>query len=126
MAVAFTSVSSFLVPIVAMLLGADYPIAAIMMLIASFVTVVAVIVEGLVFRKWKDFMPNLELPEDLAETIANMAHIYNDPRCEEQEQNPDGEHIPNCTCRQYFVPDMARRIRNSVDNERILKSIRER
>ena len=52
-------------------------------------------------------MPFIETPTDLAETIADQLGIYG--------AHEDSEVV---TCRVCFVPELVKRIRDSVENEK--------
>lgn len=72
-------------------------------------------------------MPYIETPDELADHIADLIYpsgIYHDTRCPDQVGEQDGyldtQHIPDCNCRVYWVPRMAERIRQAVNNENLV------
>lgn len=80
-------------------------------------------------------MPFLETPDELADHIADLLGIYEDPRCgaidgcwctadadaglhchlDDEPGFPP--HISGCNCRVEWAPRMAARIRRAVENE---------
>lgn len=60
-------------------------------------------------------MPNLEIPDELAEQIADWCMAYG-------AGPEEGDHPDDCKCRMCFVEMVARRIRQAVDNEDLLKA----
>jgi len=56
-------------------------------------------------------MPMKETPDELAESVADMAGVYGAATA------PPGGHDDDCGCRLCFTVEMARRIRESVANE---------
>ena len=61
----------------------------------------------------------LETPDDLAEYLADLAGIYVDPRCVYRNSD-ERQHSTMCACRVFWIPELAARIRQSVDNEKAL------
>lgn len=72
-------------------------------------------------------MPYIETPDDLASLLADKIGIYEDRRCydlrtrmeadPEAEGDPDEAHVNDCNCRVHWVPRMADRMREAVQNE---------
>ncbi len=58
---------------------------------------------------------SVELPDDLAEALADRHGVYSDQRCVE----PDGEieHVEDCECRAFWVPALKQRMRDAVHAE---------
>lgn len=63
-------------------------------------------------------MPYLETPEELADHLADLLGIYQDPRCNLDED----QHAERCNCRAWWVPRMADRIRCAAGNEVLLRA----
>ena len=58
---------------------------------------------------------SIELPDDLAEALADRHGVYSDERCEASE---DGlEHVDGCDCRAFWVPALKQRMRDAVHAE---------
>lgn len=59
-------------------------------------------------------MPQLETPDELAEQIADWCGVYG--------SGPDGDHPKDCKCRNCFTFEVEQRIRQSVNNEKIIEA----
>ncbi len=63
-------------------------------------------------------MPYLETPNELADWLADQVYptgVYEDPEC--TARRGDEDHTADCNCRVFWVPAMADRIRQAVQNE---------
>ena len=67
-------------------------------------------------------MTLVEIPEELAESIADMIGIHDVPT---NDWNPEIHHKDNCKCRICFVSNMTKRIKDSVKAEYILNKLHE-
>lgn len=61
---------------------------------------------------------SVELPDDLAEALADRHGVYSDERCVDPVE-PDGEleHVDDCGCRAFWVPALKQRMRDAVHAE---------
>ena len=66
-------------------------------------------------------MPLLETPSELADHLADLLGIYEDPNCTE-EKHEAGE----CDCRVHWVIQMTKRIREATKNESRLSALVEK
>ena len=67
-------------------------------------------------------MPYIETSDDLADELANMLGIYEDPRCVLVRSSDTGSselvHHEECNCRQFWTHAMAERIRRAVEGDK--------
>ena len=64
-------------------------------------------------------MPYIETPEELADHLADLLGIYEDPK---HPVSPAGDHMDGCKCRMCWVSVVADRMRRAVKNEAILEA----